>query len=129
MKSRGVNTIYVDYPQVYWFYDQCEQVGLFVVDQANLNVERGRNDRTIGGTPSNDPTLVDEYVDRVRRMYRRNRNRSCIIAWSLGGNSGNGYAMYKAYQWLKAQGDERPIVYRDADGEWNSDWQLPETIE
>lgn len=129
LKARGVNTIYVDYPQAYWFYNQCEQVGLFVVDQANLNVERGRDQRTIGGTPTNDPTLVDEYIDRVRRMYLRNRNRSCIIAWSLGGNSGNGYNMYKAYQWLKAQGDERPIVYRDADGEWNSDWLLPAEIQ
>lgn len=129
MRTRGINTLYVDYPQVYWFYDLCEQLGFYVVDQADLNVSAGRGDRTVTGTPSNDPRYAGEYVDRVRRMYRRNRNRTCIIAWSLGGPSGNGYCMYKAYQWLKGQGDERPIVYVDSDGEWNSDWELPAAIE
>lgn len=129
MHARGINTICVDYPQVYWFYDLCEQLGFYVVDQADLNVSDGREDRTVEGTPSNDPRYVDEYVDRVRRMYRRNRNRSCIIAWSLGGRSGNGYCMYKAYRWLKEQGDRRPIVYIDSDGEWNSDWELPAAVE
>ena len=39
----------------------------------------------------------------------------------LGGESGNGYNMYKAYQWLKSVERERPVLYGDAAGEWNSD--------
>lgn len=39
----------------------------------------------------------------------------------LGGPSGNGYNMYKAYQWLKSVEKSRPVIYSDTDGEWNSD--------
>ena len=120
-KSQGINTIMVDYPQPYWFYDLCDELGFYVFDQANISVSRGKDDRSVGGTPSNDPEQLDEYLTRVKRMYSRNKNRQCVVGWSLGGNSGNGYNMYKAYEWLKAQGDGRPIIYVGADGEWNSD--------
>ena len=54
-------------------------------------------------------------------MYYRSRNFTCVVAYSLGGRSGNGYNMYKAYQWLKSVEKSRPVIYADADGEWNSD--------
>lgn len=128
LKSKGINTIYVGYPQIYWFYDLCEEFGFYVIDAADINVSEGRDDRTVNGTPSNDPTLVGEYIDRVNRMYMRNRNRTCIIGWGLGHRSGNGYNMYKAYQWLKGLDDPRPVTYDDSDGEWNSDMDLPAAI-
>ena len=128
LKSKGINTIYVGYPQIYWFYDLCEELGFYVIDAADINVSEGRDDRTVNGTPSNDPTLVGEYIDRVNRMYMRNRNRTCIIGWGLGHRSGNGYNMYKAYQWLKGLDDPRPVTYDDSDGEWNSDMDLPAAI-
>ncbi|WP_418415555.1 glycoside hydrolase family 2 TIM barrel-domain containing protein, partial [Alistipes shahii] len=78
-------------------------------------------DRTVGGTPSNDPRLVGDYLERVKAMYYRSRNFTCVIAYSLGGPSGNGYNMYKAYQWLKSVEKSRPVIYSDTDGEWNSD--------
>jgi beta-galactosidase len=57
----------------------------------------------------------------VKAMYYRSRNFTCVVAYSLGGRSGNGYNMYKAYQWLKSVEKSRPVIYADADGEWNSD--------
>ena len=54
-------------------------------------------------------------------MYYRSRNHSCVIAFALGGESGNGYNMYKAYEWLKSVEKSRPGICADADGEWNSD--------
>ncbi len=44
-----------------------------------------------------------------------------IVAFALGGESGNGYNMYKAYEWLKSVEKSRPVICADADGEWNSD--------
>lgn len=92
-----------------------------MIDQANINAPEKRDDRTTGGTPSNDPRLADEYLERVRNMYYRSRNHTCIIGFALGGESGNGYNMYKAYQWLKSVEPSRPVICIDADGEWNTD--------
>lgn len=121
LKAQGRNTIRPDYPQPAWFYELCDELGLYVIDRANLNAPAGRSDRAVGGTPSNDPALADEYLERVKAMYYRSRNFTCVIAYALGGASGNGYNMYKAYQWLKSVEPERPVWYEDADGEWNSD--------
>jgi beta-galactosidase len=58
-------------------------------------------------------------------MYYRTRNHSCIIAYALGGDqAGNGYNMYKAYQWLKSVEKNRAIICTSAEGEWNSDIQI-----
>lgn len=121
LKAKGFNTLRPDYPQPWWFYALCDQMGVYVIDRANINAPDSRDDRAVGGTPSNDPSLVGEYLERVKGMYYRSRNHSCIIAYELGGPSGNGYCMYKAYQWLKSVEKSRPVIYSDADGEWNSD--------
>lgn len=121
LKKQGKHTIRPDYPQPAWFYELCDELGLYVIDRANLNAPAGRGDRTLGGTPSNDPSLADEYLERVKAMYYRSRNFTCVIAYELGGESDNGYNMYKAYQWLKSVEPERPVIYGDAAGEWNSD--------
>ena len=121
LKAKGNNTICPDYPQPGWFYDLCDELGLYVIDCANINAPEKRDDRKVGGTPSNDPSLADEYLERVKAMYYRSRNFTCVIAYSLGGPSGNGYNMYKAYQWLKSVEKSRPVIYSDTDGEWNSD--------
>ncbi len=126
LKKQGRNTIYVSYPQPSWFYEECNKAGMYVVDCANINTASKGDDRTVGGTASNNPELLDEYLNRVQAMYYRNRMYPCVIAWSLGNDSGNGYNMYKAYQWLKSTGDPRPVVYGGAKGEWNSDLELPE---
>jgi beta-galactosidase len=92
-----------------------------VIDRANINVVSD-DDRKVGGTPSNDPSLADEYLERVKAMYYRSRNFSCVIGFALGGkDSGNGYNMYKAYEWLKSVEPLRPVIYEGADGEWNTD--------
>lgn len=121
LKAKGINTLRPDYPQPKWFYELCDRTGLYVIDKANINAPDKRTDRTVGGTPSNDPSLADEYLERVRAMYYRSRNHTCVIAFALGGPSGNGYNMYKAYEWLKSVEHARPVLYEDADGEWNTD--------
>jgi beta-galactosidase len=102
----------------------CDAAGMFVIDCANINSPTNSNNRAIGGTPANDPKLVDEYLQRVKAMYYRSRNHSCIVAFSLGGaQSGNGYNMYKAYEWLKSVEKRLPVFYDGAEGEWNTDNQ------
>ena len=121
LKVAGKNTVCPDCPQPAWFYELCDEVGLYVIDRANINAPDERTNRAVGGTPSNDPALADEYLERVKAMYYRSRNFTCVVAYALGGPSGNGYNMYKAYEWLKSVEHDRPVIYEDADGEWNSD--------
>ena len=122
LKSKGINTLKPDSPQPIWFYELCDKLGVYVVERAAINPTQHSDNRTIGGTPSNNPQLVGEYLDRVKGMYYRTRNYSCIIAYTLGSEkAGNGYCMYKAYQWLKSVEKNRPVICLSADGEWNTD--------
>ncbi len=122
LKAKGINTLLPNNPQPEWFYDICDSLGVYVIERANINpVEQSQN-RKIGGTPSNNPDLVGEYLARVKAMYYRTRNHSCIVAYALGGDeAGNGYNMYKAYQWLKGVEKHRAVICTSAEGEWNSD--------
>ena len=94
---------------------------MYVIDCAAIAAPEKRTDRKVGGTPSNDPALVEEYIERVKAMYYRSRNYTSVIAYSLGSPSGNGYCMYKAYEWLKSIEKDRAVIYEDATGEWNTD--------
>ena len=122
LKKQGINTLITDFPQPAWFYDECDRAGIYVFDRAAINAVEHRDDRTVGGTPSNDPAMVGEYIQRVDAMYYRMRNHTSVAGFVLGGETGNGYAMYKAYQHLKAVEDKRPVICDDARGEWNTDF-------
>ncbi len=124
LKAQGINTLLPDNPQPEWFYDICDKVGIYVIERANINPVEESQNRKIGGTPSNNPALLGEYLSRIKAMYYRTRNHACIIAYALGGDqAGNGYNMYKAYQWLKGVEKNRAVICTSADGEWNSDLQ------
>ncbi|MFI3316408.1 MAG: glycoside hydrolase family 2 TIM barrel-domain containing protein [Rikenellaceae bacterium] len=126
IRQKGYNTVEPSYPQPIWFYELCDKIGLYVIEQAAINAPTAADDKRIGGTPSNDPALAREYLSRLQAAYYRTRNFTCIVAYSLGSPSGNGYNMYKAYEWLKSVETRRPVIYKGAAGEWNSD---PLTIE
>lgn len=122
LKSKGINTLIPDSPQPVWFYELCDKIGMYIIEQASINPTEGGDNRAVGGTPSNNPQLVERYLERVKSMYYRTRNHASIIAYSLGSKSaGNGYCMYKAYQWLKSVEKQRPVICYSADGEWNTD--------
>lgn len=124
LKKEKINTLYIDYPQPYWFYDICDRVGMYVVEQANINTDPKDGDRSRRGTLANNPKWLSEFIGRIEASYYRVRNHPSVVAWSLGGNSGSGYNMYKCYEWMKERESKRPVVY--GGGEWNSDLQLPE---
>lgn len=124
VKDAGYNTLRPSYPQPLWFYELCNEMGFYIIEQTSINAPQDADSRKIGGSPSNNPWLVGEYLDRVRTSYYRVRQHPSVIAFSLGAESGNGYNMYKAYEWFKSVGDRRPVIYDGAQGEWNSDiWE------
>lgn len=117
LKKQGYNTIIPGYPQPKVFYDTCDKLGLYVIDNANINPEA-----TEKKNPSNDPYYLGEYLERVRSMYFRSQNHPCVIAYALGRKeAGNGYCMYKVYNLLKELEKDRAIICFSYGGEWNSD--------
>ncbi len=105
----GGGVVFLNAPATKAEYDRWEREGKMIVDCAAIPVE------------ANDPALVDVFLDRQRSMYYRNRNRANIVGWAIGPPVGNGYNMYKSYQWLKSVEPARPVIYTGADGEWNTD--------
>jgi beta-galactosidase len=79
-------------------------------------------DRTLG----NNYIWLNAHLDRVMRMYERDKNRPCVIFWSLGNEAGNGYVFYNAYMKLKAADPTRPVQYERSVFEWNTDIYVPQ---
>lgn len=128
-KRHGYNTICTDYPQPIWFYDVCDAVGIYVIDQANINFDKGINNRNVGGTYSNDPKWLGSFITRNESAYHRVRNRTCVIGWSIGGMVGNGNNMYETYLSMKYTDLRRAVIFNDAAGEWNTDMRTINTDE
>lgn len=74
------------YPNNSRWYELCDEYGLYVCDEANLE--------THGGLPmgrfSMEPLYRQQYIQRICRMAQRDKNHACIIMWSLGNESGCG---------------------------------------
>jgi beta-galactosidase len=127
MKRRGINTLYLTHPQQKWFYDMCAEEGMYIIDRAAVECDPKGGDRGPEGTVANDPSHVARFIDRQQAMYYRNRNYPNVIGWATGSESGNGYNMYESYRWLKSADTTRMVVYPFAEGEWNTDIELPES--
>lgn len=128
LKKSGKNSVQATRPQQKWFYDACEELGLWVVDCAAVECDPRGGDRGPDGTAANKPELLPRFLDRQQAMFFRNRNRPNIAGWSIGAPSGNGYNMYKSYQFLKSLDPERPVIYTGAEGEWNTDRLDPDDL-
>ena len=102
-------------------------MGCYVIDQANVNAGYRTDDSNVGGSVANAPDFLPQFIDRVSAMQGRSKNHTSVVALSLGGRCGNGYNLYKAYQWLKAADSLHLVTYRDAQGQWNSDFDFPAT--
>lgn len=122
MKSEGMNCIVVKGgPQSDMLYALCDREGLYVIDQAMIDASSQSKSLERGGTPSNNPEWVDSYRERVEQMYYSSRLNPSIVGFSTARNSSNGYCLQEAYITLKSKSDGRPVVYFEANGEWNND--------
>ncbi len=111
MKQHNVNTVRTShYPNDTRFYELCDRYGLYVIDETDME--------THGFAPvgdwsqlSDDPAWEPTYLDRVQRMYERDKNHPSIIIWSLGNESGYGRNQDAMYAWLKEVDPTRPIHF------------------
>nr|WP_250746092.1 glycoside hydrolase family 2 TIM barrel-domain containing protein [Bacteroides fragilis] len=130
MKQHNLNTVRLcHYPQDRRFYELCDEYGLYVYDEANIESHGMYYDLKKGGTLGNNPEWLKAHMDRTINMFERNKNYPSLTFWSLGNEAGNGYNFYQTYLWLKDADKnimDRPVNYERAQWEWNSDMYVPQ---
>lgn len=106
MKQFNINAVRTShYPNAPEWYDLCDQYGLWVIDEANIETHHYGNDRR--NRLTNDPVWAEIYLDRVKRMVERDKNHASIISWSMGNESGDGLAGKLTYEWAKRRDASR----------------------
>lgn len=114
MKEFNVNTVRTShYPPDPMFLIYCDIYGLYVVDEADIEThgcDAGEGKHAIDQI-SHDPRWEGHYLDRVSRMYERDKNHPSITMWSLGNESGGYYCQDRCYDWLKKACPEVPVHY------------------
>ncbi|MEZ5280138.1 MAG: glycoside hydrolase family 2 TIM barrel-domain containing protein [Acidimicrobiales bacterium] len=109
LKQHNFNAVRTaHYPNDHRFLELCDIYGLYVFGEANIE-SHGVWDRL-----AKDPTWENQFVHRVQRMVERDKNRACVIAWSLGNESGYGVNHDVAASWLRDRDPSRPIHYHPA---------------
>ncbi len=112
MKEFNVNCVRTShYPPDPFFLELCDHYGLYVVDEADIETHGLWNLDCPEDMISHDLKWAPRYMDRVKRMYFRDRTHPSIIMWSLG-NESKGYKCHdKCYKMLKDLGTEIPVHY------------------
>jgi beta-galactosidase len=98
------------YPMDPYFYDLCDEYGILVIDEANLETHG------LGSKLSNDPVWTSAYLERSNRMVMRDKNHPSIIIWSLGNESGRGPNHAAMAGWIHEFDITRPVHYEPAMG-------------
>ncbi|KAA1257927.1 Beta-galactosidase [Rubripirellula obstinata] len=109
-KENNINAVRTcHYPNDTLWYDLCDQYGIWVIDEANIEShDYGNNPQN---KLANDPAWEVPHVDRVRRMAERDKNHPSVIIWSLGNEAGVGPNFDAAYRYLNSNHPERPVHY------------------
>ncbi len=123
-KQYNINAVRTcHYPNDPYFYELCDQYGIYVIDEANI--EAHGMGYALHKTLANNPDWLKAHLARVERMIQRDKNHPSIVIWSLGNESGNGYNFYEAYLLAKKLDKTRPTQYERAVYEWNTDLFVP----
>ncbi len=117
MKQFGFNAVRTShYPNDPAFLDLTDELGLYVIDEANIE------SHAFQSTLCDDPRYLNAWVDRVSRMIRRDKNHPSVILWSLGNESGHGANHDAAAAWARRHDRSRPLHYEGAIRfDWTSD--------
>lgn len=114
LKRFNVNAIRTShYPNDPVFLDLCDEFGFYVVDEADIE------GHAFMDQVSEDPIYLPAFTERVSRMVLRDRNHPCIIAWSLGNETGYGANHDGVAAWVRRFEPTRPVLY---EGAVSRDW-------
>ena len=126
MKQHNFNAIRSShYPNAPFFYEMCDKYGFMVIDEADIeahgpfmiyrkeDTDYNRFKRW-NEKIADDPVWEEAIVDRVKLMVERDKNRFCIVMWSMGNESAYGCNFEKALEWTKNFAPDRITQYESA---------------
>jgi beta-galactosidase len=111
MKRHNINAVRTShYPPHPAFLDLCDEYGLYVVDECDLETH---GFQLVGwqGNPSDDPAWEDALLDRMRRTVERDKNHPSVIIWSLGNEAGTGRNLAAMADWTHQRDPGRAVHY------------------
>ena len=117
MKELNVNAVRTShYPNMPQFYQLCDKMGLFVMDEADLEMHGaatrdGRYERELWSEYAEDERFASGILDRHTALVERDKNRPCVIIWSLGNESSFGKAFFAGAKYIRKRDNSRPIHY------------------
>jgi beta-galactosidase len=112
MQAFNINAVRTShYPNNPEWYDLCDEYGIYVLDEANLETHQ------LGGWFSNQQEWAPAFLERGLRMVERDKNHPSVIIWSLGNESGTGPNHAAMAGWIRDLDPTRPIHYAGAAGE------------
>lgn len=109
MKQNNINAVRCShYPNDSQFLDLCDELGLYVVDEANAECHAWNTSLV------NNADYRNTWISRITRMVERDKNHPSIIMWSLGNEAGYGAVHDAAAQWIRTYDPSRPLHYEGA---------------
>jgi beta-galactosidase len=106
MKQFNFNAVRTShYPNDPYWLDLCDELGLYVIDEANLECH------AFYYQVARDPRYAGAFLDRAVRMVERDKNHPAIILWSLGNESGNGWNHEAMAGWIRSYDPSRGLHY------------------
>ncbi|MFJ6571120.1 glycoside hydrolase family 2 TIM barrel-domain containing protein [Streptomyces sp. NPDC091292] len=120
MKQHNINAVRTShYPPHPAFLDLCDEAGLWVVDECDLETH-GFHAVGWRGNPVADERWTPALLDRAARMVERDKNHPSVIVWSLGNECGTGAGLTAMAEWIRSRDPDRLIHYE-------SDWSCADT--
>ncbi len=111
MKQHNVNAVRTShYPPHPAFLDLCDELGLWVVEECDLETH-GFGQQDWRDNPVDDDAWTPALVDRMRRMVERDKNHPSVIMWSLGNECGTGRGLSAMAAWARDRDPARPLHY------------------
>lgn len=109
LKSLNINAVRTaHYPNHPAFYDLCDELGLYVCDEANVESHWYMMLKPFNNLMKRSD-FEEAILSRIKNMYERDKNHPSIIMWSVGNENGTGPTMVEAYNMLKNLDPERPV--------------------
>ena len=109
MKQHNVNAVRCShYPNDSRFLDLCDELGLYVIDEANAESHAWNT------SLCHNPLYRNTWLARISRMVERDKNHPSIVMWSLGNEAGFGNVHDAAAQWIRSYDPTRPLHYEGA---------------
>lgn len=128
MKKLNINAVRTShYPNAPEFYHLCDKLGFYVVDETDIEIH-GFASRLGGGPgyemyhkdwPCEMAEWEEAFVERAHRMVERDKNRPCVIFWSLGNESGYGRNHDAMSHWIRQRDNSRLIHFEGANLVYN----------